>query len=334
MPSNKSVKTLRAASKSQSNYKKTVAENKQEFYQDLIDETFENATDYMEIKEETFVGSNKYQTVGVRVTHAINSSSSNLIAKEFKKIIFKNYDHEQYLGKKYKIKGKTWLTTDMNEITNLSSNSLVRLCNNTLKWYNPNNKEELFSEPCVFTDRFVSTSFDEGSKNVMQVSGDFQILVQLNEKTKTIAYNQRFVLNGLGFQVEQYNNHRSNTLLFLKIKQIDVQANDNVVDNIANDNKVARFENADIRISPQNIKILEGESQEFSVYKYIDGEESLDEFTFRGEQAPTTNYRLETISGNKFKITNIAKCPVPLIVRCVAKNGGETSMNIVLGGIY
>ena len=102
MSSNKSVKTLRVASKSQSNYKKTVPENKQEFYQDLIDETFENATDYMEIKEETAVGSDKYQKIGVRVTHALNSSSSNLIAKEFKKIIFKNYDHEQYLGKKYK----------------------------------------------------------------------------------------------------------------------------------------------------------------------------------------------------------------------------------------
>lgn len=334
MATNNSVKKLRAVSKSQSNYKKTVAENKQENYQDLIDERFEYATDYMEIKEETAVGSNKYRKIGVRVTHGMNSSVSSTFAKEFKKIIFKNFDHEQYLGKKYKFKGKTWLTTDMNEITNISSHSFVRQCNNTLNWYNPENENELFSEPCVFTNQFTSTSFNEGSENVIQVSGDFQILVQLNERTKTITYNQRFVLDGLGFQVTQYDNHRSNTYLIMKVKQIDVQANDNVVDNIANDTKGIVSTETDIRILPQRIKILQGETEEFTVYKYIDGEATSDTFEVTGSQAPDSNYVIEVVNGNKFRLTNIAKSPIPLIIRCVAKKGGETSMNIVLGGIY
>ena len=324
MANNKNVRKLKAVSNSQGNYKKTVAENKQDFYQDLLDERFEYATDFMEIKEETSVGSNKYQKIGVRVTHAMNSGASSTFAKEFKKIIFKNFDHEQYLGKKYKFKGKTWLTTDMNEITNISSHSYVRQCNNTLNWYNPDNESELFSEPCVFTNQFSSTSFKEGSENVIQVSGDFQILVQLNERTKTIAYNQRFVLNGLSFQVTQYDNHRSDTYLIMKVKQIDVQANDNVVDNIA----------TDIRILPQVIKILQGESQEFSVYEYAEGEETTETFNITASQAPIANYVLQVINGNKFKITNIAKSPVPLIIKCVGKKGGETTMNIVLGGIY
>ena len=203
-----SVNRLKAASLSQGNYKKLVSEEKQQFYQDLIDERFEYATDYMIIEEECSVGSIVFKPLGARITHGLNSSSSNVFAKEFKKIIFQNYNHEQYLGKKYRFNGHTWLTTDLNEITNISSHSFVRMCNNVLNWYDPNDKTKLYSEPCVFTNQFTNTSFDNGSENVIQISGDFQILVQLNERTKTIAYNQRFVLDGLGFQVTQYDNHK------------------------------------------------------------------------------------------------------------------------------
>lgn len=331
----KSVSKLRAVSHSQGNYKKTVSEQKQEFYQDLIDERFENATDFMNIQEETAVGSCCYKKIGVRVTHAMSTSAGTNFAKEFKKIIFQHWDHEQYLGKKYKIRGKTWLTTDMNEITNISSHSYVRLCNNTLNWYDPNDNTKLYSEPCVFTNQFTNTSFDNGTENVIQVSGDFQILVQLNERTKTITYNQRFVLNGLSFQVTQYDNHRSDTYLIMKVKQIDIQANDNVVDNIANDSQGIVSTDAEIKILPQVIKILQGNTQNFSVYKYVRGTANSDSFTITASQAPSANYSLQILGSNSFSITNLAKSPIPVIIDCKDNVTQETvSMNIVLGGIY
>ena len=330
-----SLNKLRAASRSQGDYKKTVAEQKREAYQDLIDERFEYATDYMQIKEETKNGCLCFKPVGARVTHAMSSNATTTFAKEFKKIIFREYDHEQYLGKKYKFNGKVWLTTDLNEITNISSHSYVRMCNNVLNWYAPNDKTKLYSEPCVFTNQFTNTSFDNGRESVIQVSGDFQIFVQLNERTKTIDYNQRFILDGLGFQVTQYDNHRSPTLLILKVKQIDVQSNDNVVDNIANDTQGVKSNTTEIKILPQVIKILEGDTQVFTVYRYIDGEQSFDSFTTTVSQAPSSNYELEILSGNSFSIKNISQSPIPLIIQCVDNETSEgIEMPIVLGGIY
>lgn len=327
---------MKANSPSQGRGSGIVAEKKQQFYQDLIDERFEYATDYMTIKEETSVGSLCFKPVGVRVTHGVNNTSAtNVFAKEFKKIIFQNYDHEQYLGKKYKFNGHTWLTTDLNEITNISSHSFVRMCNNVLNWYDPKDSTKLYSEPCVFTNQFTNTSFDNGSENVIQISGDFQILVQLNERTKTIAYNQRFVLDGLGFQVTQYDNHRSPTYLIMKVKQIDVQANDNVVDNIANDTQGVSSDATEIKILPQVIKILQGKNQTFTVYKYVNGEANSDSFTISASQAPSENYSLTVVNGNSFTIQNIAQSPIPLIVQCVDNNTQEEiEMTIVLGGIY
>lgn len=333
--SNNSLKKLKTASLSQGNYKKTVAENKQEFYQDLIDERFENATDFMMIQEETVVGSNVYSKIGARVSHAMNTSSSNTFAKEFKKIIFQRPDHEQYLGKKFKIRNKIWLTTDLDERTNLTSHSFVRQCNNVLKWFNPQDSTELFEEPCVFTNQFTNTSFDNGKESVMQVSGDFQILAQLNERTKTIAYNQRFVLNGLSFQVTQYDNHRADTYLILKVTQIDIQANDNTTDNIANDTKGIVSTESEIKILPQVIKVLEGDTRTFSVYMYVDGVANDDQFEITGSQAPVANYTLKVLDGNSFSLTNLKRSPIPLLINCRdKKTSATTTMNIVLGGIY
>ena len=331
-----SLDRMKNNSSSQGRGRKTVAEQKQQFYQDLIDERFEYATDYMTIKEETSVGSLCYKPIGVRVTHGVNNTSATTtFAKEFKKIIFKNFDHEQYLGKKYKFKGHTWLTTDLNEITNISSHSFVRMCNNTLKWYDPKDKTVLYSEPCVFTNQFTNTSFDNGSENVIQVSGDFQILVQLNERTKTIAYNQRFVLDGLGFQVTQYDNHRSPTYLIMKVKQIDVQANDNVVDNIANDTQGVQSNKTEIKILPQIIKILQGQSQTFTVHKYVDGIANADAFDIVGTQAPSSNFVLTIDGPNTFTITNVQQSPIPLLLQCAdTSSGEEIEMPIVLGGDY
>lgn len=333
--SNNSINRLKAASFSQGNYTKTVAQQKQDFYQSLIDDRFEYATDYVEIKEEVCVGSLKFSKIGARVTHALSTNATSTFANEFKKIIFQKHDHEQYLGKKYKFNGHTWLTTDLNEITNISSHSFVRMCNNTLNWRDTKDQTILYSEPCVFTNQFTNTSFKDGTENVIQVSGDFEILVQLNERTKTIAYNQRFVLNGLGFQVTQYDNHRSPTYLIMKVKQIDVQSNDNVVDNIANDTQGVVSTETEIKILPQVIKILEGESQTFSIYKYVNGIANNDTFTIVGTQTPSDSFTLTIVDGNHFTITNNASSPIPLLVECTDNvSQEEIEMPIVLGGIY
>lgn len=331
------IQILRATSMSQGNYKNTVSKNIQQAYQDIIYERFTYASDYMVIQEEIGCGSQIFKDIGVRLTHAISTGMGDNFAKECKKVIFQQYDHEQYLGKKYKIGSDIWLTTDLNEVTNVSSHSFIRKCNNVLNWINPQNSEEVFSEPCVFTKQFSNTSFDEGNKGVIQISGDFMVLVQANERTKTIDFNQRFVMNGLGFQISQYDNHRADTYLIFKMKQIDVQANDNTKDNIANDTTGKPQTGSQIKILPQVIKILQGVEnlQNFTVYNYIDGMPNKDEFTITAEGPSQDSYILDVDGTNSFTITNVKESSVPLVVKCINNTTlEETTITLVLGGLY
>lgn len=332
MANNKNIEILRTVTFSQGDYTKSVAENKRDFFQDILDKRFEYATDYLIIKEETFCGSTEYSDIEARVTHAVSSGLTENFANEIKKIIFRKYTHEQYLGKMYQFNGAYWLTTNLNETTGLSSHSLVRKCNNTLKWVSPDGSGKVISVPCVFTKQFTSTSFDNGSQSVIQIDGDFMIFVQSNSLTKQISYNWRFVLNGHSFQVTQINNHLSDTLLILKIKEIDIQSTDNTTDNVANDvNAITKKEETKI-LPNETIKILLGETQDYSVYHYIDGIPSDETFDIVAHGL-SGYYELTIIDGNNFRVKNLKQSNTPLVVYCGnTATGDMTSIEILLGG--
>jgi hypothetical protein len=332
--SNSKVKRLGIVSISQGDYTKTVAENKQEFYQDIIDERFTYATDYKVIQEQVANGGTTYQDVGVRVTHAISSGLTENFAKETKKIIFQTYDHPQELGKMYKFDDFTWITVNSNEITSASSHSIVRKCNNILKWVDAIDSTKLYQWECVFTKQFTGTNFDDGNKGVPQIAGQFWVIVQQNAQTNLIKFNQRFMFDGHTFQVIQIDNHLSKTYMTLKLKEIDIQANDNVDDNISNDTNLTPS-GTETKILPQVVKILQSASQAYTIYKYVNGVANSNTFTITGSQAPSANYTLTIVDGNHFTITNIAQTPITLIIRCVNNvTAEETELEIVLGGVW
>lgn len=329
------IEKLRAATFAQSNYTQTVAQEKQEFFQDVVNERFSYASDYMVIKEESEIGTNKYNQVGARVTHAVSSGLTENFANEIKKIIFQYPSHEQYLGKMYQFNGAYWLTTNLNETTGASSHSLVRKCNNWLRWVNPQKPGETVSIPCVFTKEFTSTNFKDGSQGVIQISGDFVVLVQLNKATANISYNWRFVFNGHSFQVTQINNHLSSTYLILKMKEIDIQATDNTSANIANDVN-AITEETELKILPSSaVKILKNESQTYSVHNYVGGVVGAHTFTITASGAPAWAYQLTINGGNEFTVKNLIECRVPLTITCEDNTTHETvAITITLGGLW
>lgn len=332
---NSNIDKLRMTSLSQGNYTQTVAENKIEFFQDLVNDRFSYATDYTTVGEQNAVGSTIYNSIGVRVTKGIASGLSENFANEVKKIIFQDYNHEQYLGKQYTYKNKTWLTVNANETTGASSHSLVRQCNNILKWVDPNNSENVLQWDCVFTKQFTNTNIKEGSEGVPQVSGDFMILVQQNDITKKISFNKRFIFNGHAFQVNQVNNHLSSTYMTLKLFETQIQPSDDLINGIANANGTTPLDTR-VDILPNVIRLLEGQTQAYTVYNYINGVPNADVFSIACTNVPSANYEFTQVDGNNFTVKNVAESTY-LIVSCTNITTPSTPVaiiNITLGGIW
>lgn len=322
--------TLRNVSFSQYDYTDTVGRNIADNYQDIINDRFSYATDFEVIQEQLANGGKTYKDVGVRVTSLINPTVGENYGDQYKKIIFQTYNYPKDLGYMYKFNGKTWLTVNTRTVTNLSGHSIVRMCNNTLKWVDKNDKSVLRSWDCVFTNHLSNSSFDYGAKEVIQVSGEMVVLVQRNAETNQITYNDRFIFDGKAFQVNQLQNHLSQTYLILKMFETQVQPEDDIVNNIANANTLNPSVNTQ-RILPDLLTIPVGSTQTYTIYNYINGEPNADTFTITASGLPAQNYTFTVINGNSFSIQALEASNLPLLVLCTNNNTAvETKRYITL----
>lgn len=312
---NKSPRSLQAAAFSQYNHSQSVGENYAESYQDLIDERFENSSSLKVIQEQECNGGTRYKDIKARVCHAINSETGNNFGDQWRKIIFSRSTHPKDLGYMYKFDGHTWLTTNTNTRTNLSGHAIVRMCNNKLKWVSKEDKTTLLSWDCVFTNQITDTSFDYGSKDVVQVSSDILILVQRNCETNQISYNDRFIFDGQAFLVNQVNNHISDTYLILKMTQTQVLPNDDLTNNIAGAQNLPPVTD-DIKILPSVLNIVVGDTQSYNVYNYIDGIPKANTFTITASGLDSSFYTLTVLAGNTFSIRALKASFIPLIIQC------------------
>lgn len=309
-------RSLQAAAFTQYDYTKTVGDGISEQYQDLIDERFENSSSLKTIQEQEVNGGATYKNIKARICHVINSESGNNYGDQWRKIIFSKYTYPKDLGYMYQFEGKTWLATNTNTRTNLSGHAIVRMCNNKLKWVSKTDNTTLLTWDCVFTNQITDTSFDYGSKDVVQVSADILILVQRNSDTNQITYNDRFIFDGQAFLVNQVNNHISETYLILKMIETQVLPNDDLVNNIAGAQNLPPVAD-DIKILPNILNIVVGDTQAYTVYNYADGVPLANTFTITASGLGATYYTLTAPVGNSFSIKALQASYTPLIVQCV-----------------
>lgn len=241
----------------------------------------------------------------------------------------------RFMGKYYKFDGYTWLTINTNTIIGSSASAILQKCNNWLRWYDKSNV--LHQWECVFERSLSSTKLDYGNDGVTEVNANTTIRVQRNSETDSIPFNQRFIFDGHAFQVQQINNHISNTYMELYLFETQTQANDDLVNNIANSAGEVKPMTNQTLITPEINKILQGETQQFSVYNYIDG--SPTEATYKIEVMGAQegiNYNLNIIDGNNFSIKNILQTISPLTIVCTNTNdlNDIVSTNILLGGMW
>lgn len=302
--------------------------------QESINYAWENNATVYNILAQCEIGSNNFECESVMVNSVINSTTGETLSDDYRKIIHKHYKcARNYLGKMYKFFGETWLTINTNTKIGSTKNSILQRCNNILRWQDENSFIQEIE--CIYSRNLSGTNFDYGSEGVPEIGADAKLLVQRNEITNKINFNQRFLLDGHAFQIKQIDNHYSQTLMTLYIFEVPLQANDDLENGIAGGADI--LFNPDVMedvISPSTIKkILLGYSQEYSVYNYTNGEITDDVFEICASNANEDCYDLTIIDGNNFIVSNLKESNKLLKITCTnTATHGEVTIDIVLGG--
>jgi hypothetical protein len=91
----------------------------------------------------------------------------------------------------------------------------------------------------------------------------------------------------------------------------------------------------EIRISPAVNIILQGETQVYTVYKYINDIQQPDTFTITTSGVAASKYVITIINGNSFSIKNVQQDSNVLTVRCTDDiDGSFETIEIILGGLF
>lgn len=203
----------------------------------LINAQFSNSSSYYEIEEELTFGTLTYTDAGVRITDVItDKTTGEKLDSDFRRIIFKP-NHSKGLGYRYKINDSTWLTVNSDD---WSDSSIVRKCNHTLKWYDTTRK--LIEEPCIVDYFNLSLSKNSLIENNGIVLPDKKcnIIIQKNDYTNALTYNQRFIFNKVAWQIVGFDFITYPNLVILNLEQILIDnATDDLVNEIPNENIVA-----------------------------------------------------------------------------------------------
>lgn len=305
-----------------------------EGYQAASDDFWDNTSTVKTIQAQTALGSTAYASEEVQLTSILDPKTGKDIGDFWREIVHKTYlTATNYVGKYYQFDNATWLTTNTNTRVGSVKTSIIRKCNQTLKWVTASGTLKQWK--CAFSSDFNYVSPDYGTMGVPEVKADAVIYVQQNAETKTIPLNQRFLFDGKAYITVQTNPHIVDSYLILYVNATQLQDGDDTVNNIANANGLTPTA-SEAKILPQKVKILQGETQTYSVYNYIGGIANADTFAISGTSAPTTNYELTVVDGNHFSVKNKTATSIPLIIHCVDNADSSITADIViwLGGVY
>lgn len=322
-----------------------------EEYQAFVNDSFDIATNVYKVDKEISLGSNTYDSISVRINHAIDSETGIKLGDDFKVFIFKDSNQSVNLGQKFYFDGNYWLTVNADNYKGLTSSVVVRRCNNMLRWVTDSGS--YLSDDCII-DYTIATPDNKNRSDPIVGEGTIKVYAQLNERTNLIKENQRFLFGregawsayrvyGGGILHFLNNNTRVDTsaqLLLLALgKSFVNDENDDVVNGIADYNIYysgsAKISN--VEILPISGSIIEGETITFSTYLYSGNSILPDTFTFTvsgSSLVPSNNYTFSVIDGNHFSITNLERyLEYPLLIQCQSGSNLRVK-DIYLRGIW
>jgi hypothetical protein len=271
-------------------------------YQAFIDEQFYNSTTAYTIQEETVFSSGSYVDVEVRVNKVINATTGEKLGDDFKLIIFKDLQHASGIGVKYFFSDSYWLVINSEIIKNVTASCTIRRCNNILRWMDADGN--LFSEPCAIEYKMSGVSDDSRLSNPVIPSGYIQVYAQLNDRTKKIKGNQRFLFgsssnricykvqgNGVrNFLNQQTMDDESGKLLML---QMEIGYVNDEVDDLVNGIADANEFDYLLSISPSSISGSAGNTYQLIADLTLNGISVDKPLTYRSSASP-----IATVTGS------------------------------------
>lgn len=345
-------------------------------HQAAIDYIWENSSLLRKIKGQYVVGKKEYKDEELLIDYVIDPKTGEKFGDDYRRITYKNvaenslppsvlrasrflvssvagvevYQYktsdgkdfyvreksDRWLGKYYMFDGTIWLIINTMSYVGTSIEGILARCNNTLQWINENG--DYYCWPCVFKRTLSGTQINYGKQDegVPQIKADTIIQVQRNSDTNQIQINQRLLFDGQAFQVNEINNHISDTYMELYCFATQLQSNDDIENNIANAKDAIVPQTNNAKISPLLAKITQGNAQEYSVFNYVNGMPTNEEFGISGSGSIVgVNYELTIVDGNHFVIKNLAMSLTPLLITCIGQTtGAKVDMEVTLGGLW
>lgn len=162
-------------------------------FQETLNQQFYNSSDWWTVEEEIPYSSYVFSQVDVRIAHVINAETGVKLGDDWKTILFKEVDHEIYIGRIYRFDNNDWLVVNTEVIKNLTATATIKRCNNVLRWIDARTGA-MYSEPCSI-DYLIKEPRDYATAGsaIVTPSGYVQIKTQFNTRTNTIRPNQRFL---------------------------------------------------------------------------------------------------------------------------------------------
>ena len=209
----------------------------------------EETNDYIEAFESALYKTVVYKNFDYTKEYRVIIYEGNVKNNEYPYKMMDSYPYEtfvfengNYISFNYGGKLKHWLLTSVDNQNLYEVKGKLFECTNILKWYDKLGK--LHSFPCIFYPQSKANSFDF-NQSINIVNALCKIEVQYNEYTNEIKASDRFILNGLAYEVSSVAKHKMNdcfdansvsTIMF-DLSVSVTQADDDLINNIANVNK-------------------------------------------------------------------------------------------------
>lgn len=312
--------------------------------QEKINSVGDYASDNFKIDEEKIAGTFEFSPIVCRICNAISPKTGHNLGDDFKDLKFLDLSYKVAMGRRYVFSDSVWITINTDAYKYITPSAIVRRCNNELRWIE---NGEIVSEPCIlgYTLKYSNIYYND-SVDIPQ--GTLTITTQYNKNSKKIKINDRFILGSSVFKIKSildslrqktFDKDSPPTIDFEVY--IDNKAPDDDFDiQVANMNRykdspiIPTEYKSEIIISPNSLEILQGETEIYSCYLYINGEKQDLEFSFIDSNIPIENYEFNVIDGNSFSIYNKKYYkPKKLVVKCISMNFVQ-EFSFSLKGVY
>lgn len=162
--------------------------------QEAINQRFDNASTYWEdVGEEQEFGSLHFKNINVRITTIVDALTGQRNNDDYRKIIYPDCDHKITVGMRYKFNDNIWIIYSANNIRTDTASAYARRCNNTMNF--EDRYGYVHQEPCYIDYKTTETQLTSG-ENIDVPSGRIEVRCQLNDWTKNVYINDRFIFGG------------------------------------------------------------------------------------------------------------------------------------------